>query len=56
MRNIALELPLYFYLLMEKSLACGWKVWSPVVLGGTYQLENNHYYISKVTVRLQETK
>ena len=33
-----------------------WEVWSPVVLGGTYQLENNYYYISKVTVRLQKTK
>ena len=48
MRDIALKLFQYFYMLMEKPLGRYFQFWSPYYRGGTMQPEKNYSCILKV--------
>ena len=54
--NMALKLPQYFYLLMEKPLGCYLQVRSPYFQATQVQPENTYSYILKVTGQVWESQ
>ena len=54
--NMALKLPRYFYLLMEKSLGCYFQVWSPYYQVAQYNQKTPISISSRWQVRSKKAK